>query len=102
MEMEKEKQTLSEEKQALSEEQVGSVTGGINWKKGAKIAGAAILGATTVGGAAVGGKKLYDSHKKDESVYMEKDDIICTEKDKPIYMDDNGIGHDALSTSESR
>lgn len=94
-------------KQALSEEQISNVEGGfgfkdLDWKKGAKIAAATAIGATAIGGAAVGGKKLYDSHKKDESVYMEKDDIICTEKDKPIYMDDNGIGHDALSTSESR
>lgn len=75
------------EKKALYEEQVSDVAGGkVDWKKTAKIAGAAILGATAVGGAAIGGKKLYDSHKKDEPIY---------------YMDDEGIGHDALKTAKS-
>lgn len=78
------------EKQALSEEQISNVEGGfgfkdLDWKKGAKIAAATAIGATAIGGAAIGGKKLYDSHKKNE----------------PIYMDDKGIGHDAPSTAKS-
>ncbi len=90
---ENKKQALPE-KQALTNEAVSAIpdddniaTGGLklDWKKGAKIAAATALGATAIGGAAIGGKKLYDSHKKNE----------------PIYMDDKGIGHDAPSTAKS-
>lgn len=72
--MGKEQQALSEEKQELSADQVGDVTGGLNWKEGAKVAGAALLGATAIGGAAIGGKKLYDSHKKEDGEIKEDDD----------------------------
>ena len=78
---------MEKEKQALSEEQVSDVAGGkVDWKKTAKIAAATSLGAAAVAGAAIGGKKLYDGHKKDEPIY---------------YMDGEGIGHDALNTAKS-